>query len=103
MPPVGRIFLQVLGGARARQVTLRCTPATGEVLRELYPGAVARGWHCPPVQAPYFNTFAACELPGDLVVRLIDEAYSEAKKRLPKKILAQMEESDARQSKTRAR
>lgn len=102
VPPTGRILLQVLGGARRGQVTLRCTPATGEVLRELYPGTVARGWHCPPVQAPFFNTFAAPELPDDLVARLIDEAYSEAKKRLPKNILTQMEETDARQDKIRS-
>jgi hypothetical protein len=48
----GRIFAQVYPD----KVTLRCDRAMGERWRAERPGVVARGYHCPPAQAPYFVT-----------------------------------------------
>ncbi len=40
-----RIFAQLY----ADKITLKCTAFSGQMFRQAYPGAVVRGYHCPPV------------------------------------------------------
>lgn len=50
-----RLFAQIYPKAEDCKITLNCDMATGEFYRNIYPHTVVRGYHCPPVQQPYFN------------------------------------------------
>jgi predicted DNA-binding protein (MmcQ/YjbR family) len=83
--PSGKIFAQVatLGGVPS--ATLSCDPATAVLYRQLYPGVVVRGYHCPPVQQPYFNTFPLDGPVTDTdIIELADIAYDAVVAKLPK-------------------
>lgn len=57
------------------KITLKCTAFSGEVFRNAYPGVVVRGYHCPPVQQPYWNTIDLKRFPGEELPMMIDHAY----------------------------
>ena len=60
---------------------------TGEFYRQLYPGVVVRGYHCPPVQQPYFNTFPLDgQVPDDMIAEMIEHSYQTVVGKLPKYI-----------------
>ena len=67
----GRIFAQIYPD----KVTLKCTAFSGQAFREAYPGIVVRGYHCPPVQQPYWNTIDLERFPHDELPMMIDHAY----------------------------
>lgn len=93
----GRIFAQVATIHGVLSATLSCDPATAETYRQLYPGVVVRGYHCPPVQQPYFNTFPLVDgVPDDDVFELADIAYQVVVAKLPK--YRQRELSEAHRS-----
>lgn len=69
--PKSRIFAQVYPD----KVTLRCTRLMGEVWRAQFPGAMRRGFHCPPVQAPYFITVYPDALPDALFADMLRHAH----------------------------
>ena len=67
-------------------MTLNCDMMTGELYRAVYPGMVTRGYHCPPVQQPYFNTVALTgSVPDSELIGMIDHAYHVVVGKLPKK------------------
>ena len=81
----GRIFAQPFMLRGEPKVTLNCTPASAEFYRSVYPGAVARGWHCPPVQQPHFNTVSLDgSVPDDEIFAMIDHAYEVVVGKFPK-------------------
>jgi len=68
-------------------VTLRCTPQSAEFYRGIYPGAVLRGWHCPPVQQPHFNTVSSDgTVPDPELLQMIDHSYAVVVAKMPKYI-----------------
>ena len=68
-------------------VTLNCDMMTGEFYRRVYPEAVTRGYHCPPVQQPYFNTInLEKDVTDEELLKMIDHSYSYVVSKLPKKI-----------------
>lgn len=71
----GKIFAQLYPYPEDYKITLKCTREMGELFRFLYPHHVTRGYHCPPVQQPYWNTIALEGFPEDELIRLIDHAY----------------------------
>ncbi len=72
----GRIFAQLFYLRGKPKVTLNCTPESAELYRAVYPGSVVRGWHCPPVQQPHFNTISLdAAVPNEEILRMIDHAY----------------------------
>ena len=78
----GRIFVQLFMLRGEPNVTLNCEMMRGE----MFPDAVKRGYHCPPVQQPYFNTVTLDgTVPDDILVEMIDHAYEVAVGKLPKK------------------
>jgi predicted DNA-binding protein (MmcQ/YjbR family) len=85
-----RLFAQVflLGGQS--MATLNCDRMTGEIYRAKYPGIIIRGYHCPPVQQPYFNTILLDEAPDGEVRTLIDHAYAVVAAKLPRAVRAQL-------------
>ena len=87
-----RIFAQlfILGGTP--KATFNCDVMTGEFFRSVYPGTVTRGYHCPPIQQPYFNTVTLNGIvPDDVLINMMDHAYSVVVAKLPKKYQKELE------------
>jgi predicted DNA-binding protein (MmcQ/YjbR family) len=81
----GKIFAQVATIHAVPSTTLSCDPATAVLYRQLYPDVVVRGYHCPPVQQPYFNTLPlAGAVPDAEIIELADIAYDVVVAKLPK-------------------
>lgn len=81
----GRIFAQPFMLRGEPKVTLNCTPESAEFYRSVYPGSVVRGWHCPPVQQPHFNTVNLDGVvPDEEILRMIDHAYDVVVAKFPK-------------------
>lgn len=81
----GKIFAQFFKLQGRDMATFNCDRLYGEFYRNLYPGAVVRGYHCPPVQQPYFNTVPIDNTLDDTVVlEMIDHSYSRVVSKLPK-------------------
>lgn len=56
------------------------------MLRQAYPEVVVRGYHCPPVQQPYWNTVDLTRFPVEELPHLIDLAYEAVLSGFSKKI-----------------
>lgn len=89
----GRIFAQVFPFQDDYKITLRCEPEFGQFYRQAFPEIVVRGYHCPKVQQPYFNTIHLDRFQDDnLLLDMIDHSYEEVLKRLPQKIQNKLKE-----------
>lgn len=78
----GKIFAQLY----PEKITLKCTAFSGEALRAAYPGIVTRGYHCPAMQQPYWNTIDLSRFPEEELPFWIDHAYEAAVSSLPKRV-----------------
>lgn len=95
-----RIFAQVFTLKGVPKATFNCDILTGRFYREEYSGIVTRGYHCPPVQRPYFNTVDTESLPAEIITGMIDHSYSTVLSKLPKyaqKELAERKNKGVRQ------
>lgn len=87
----GRIFAQVFLLKGVHTITLNCDRMTGDFYRQLLPGVVVRGYHCPPVQQPYFNTMPLDgTVPDELLHEMIEHSYTTVVHKLPKYIQAML-------------
>ena len=77
----GKIFAQLY----EQKITLKCTAFSGQAFRAAYPGIVVRGYHCPPVQQPYWNTVDLERFPHEDLPMMIDHAYETVVRSLSKK------------------
>lgn len=82
----GKIFAQVYPD----KITLKCTRFQGELFRQAYPGVVVRGYHCPPVQQPYWNTIDLARFPPEELPGMIDLAFEAVLSGFSRKIQAQI-------------
>ncbi|MDD5935025.1 MAG: MmcQ/YjbR family DNA-binding protein [Clostridiales bacterium] len=71
----GKIFAQIYPYTEDFKITVKCTADMGEFYRMTYPGQVVRGYHCPPVQQPYWNTIYLKDFPEEELWNMIDQAY----------------------------
>lgn len=78
----GKIFAQLYPD----KITLKCTAFSGQMFRQAYPDVVVRGYHCPPVQQPYWNTIYLDRFPHEDLPMMIDHAYETVVASFPKKI-----------------
>ena len=78
----GKIFAQLY----LDKITLKCTAFSGQAFRQAYPGVVVRGYHCPPVQQPYWNTIDLEHFPVEELPMMIDHAYETVLSGFPKKV-----------------
>jgi predicted DNA-binding protein (MmcQ/YjbR family) len=91
----GRIFAQPFTLRGEPKLTLNCTSAAAEYYRNVYPGAVVRGWHCPPIQQPYFNTINLDDsVPDEEIILMIDHSYKNVVAKLPKYIQKELIEAE---------
>lgn len=81
----GKIFAQLYPYEYDFKITLKCTADAGQFYREVYPGKVVRGYHCPPVQQPYWNTIYLDDFPENELLNMIDLAYDTVFSKLSKK------------------
>ena len=70
-----KIFAQLYPYEHNYKITLKCTADMGDFYRQMYPDIVVRGYHCPPVQQPYWNTIYLENFPDDELLNMIDLAY----------------------------
>lgn len=82
----GKIFAQLYPNQNDYKITLKCDPEYGDFYRQAYPGIVVRGYHCPPVQQPFWNTVYIDSISSDELLNMIDHAYEQVLKSFPKKI-----------------
>jgi predicted DNA-binding protein (MmcQ/YjbR family)/N-acetylglutamate synthase-like GNAT family acetyltransferase len=83
---MGKIFAQFNPEEKFYKLTLKCNPEKAHLYRQLYPEVVVRGYHCPPVQQPYWNTvdlYAFHDM--EQLYQMIDEAYAAVVEKLSKK------------------
>ncbi len=71
----GKIFAQLYPYEHDLKITLKCTVESGQMFRMLFPEQVKRGYHCPPVQQPYWNTIQISGFPDNVLLDMIDIAY----------------------------
>lgn len=80
----GKIFAQLFILKDKETATLNCERMTGDFYRQMFPGIIVRGYHCPAVQQPYFNTFPIDDLPDELIFEMADHSYATVVRKLPK-------------------
>ena len=80
----GKIFAQLFVLKGKETVTLKCECMTGDFYRKMYPEVIVRGYHCPPVQQHYFNTFPLESVPDELIIEMTDHSYRTVVGKLPK-------------------
>ena len=86
----GKIFAQLYPFEYDYKITLKCTADAGRFYRMAYPGKVVRGYHCPPVQQPYWNTVDLNDFPEEELLNMIDLAYETIFHSFSKKVQKQI-------------
>lgn len=85
------VFVQIWTSPSVRNVTVRTEPSMAEFYRAAYPNCIRRGYYCPPVMQPYWNTISMDEnwhsdVPEDVLVSMLDDAFDACVARLPKRL-----------------
>lgn len=88
----GKVFAQIYPYPEDYKITLKCTADAGQFYRMVYPGKVVRGYHCPPVQQPYWNTIYLEDFPDEELLNMIDHAYETVFISFSKKVQKQIQE-----------
>lgn len=90
----GKVFAQIYPYPGDYKITLKCTADAGQFYRMAYPGKVVRGYHCPSVQQPYWNTIYLDDFPEEELLNMIDQAYETVFNSFSKKVQKQILEED---------
>ncbi len=90
----GKIFAQIYLYEHDKKITLKCTADAGQFYRMVYPDKVVRGYHCPPIQQPYWNTIYLDDFPDDELLNMIDLAYDTVFAKLSKKEQKRIKEDE---------
>lgn len=89
---MGKIFAQLNPEEKFYKLTLKCEPEKADFYRQVYVGIVVRGYHCPPVQQPYWNTIDLNDFEGmDMLFQMIDEAYEALIEKFSIKVRGQLD------------
>lgn len=87
-----RIFAQLFFLKGEPMFTFNGDALTGDFYRKTYPDSVKRGYHCPPVQQPYFNTVTLNgKVPDEEILRMADSSYEYVVSKLTKKVQKELE------------
>lgn len=81
-----KIFAQAFTLKGVETITLNCTEEAGIYYRNKFEGIITRGYHCPPIQQPYFNSMATESLPNEIILEMILHSYNTVVAKLPKYI-----------------
>ena len=87
-----RIFAQLFYLNGEPMLTFNGDIPTGEFYRQVYSEDVKRGYHCPPVQQPYFNTVRLMgNVPDEEIINMINGSYRYVVSKLSKKMQRELE------------
>ncbi len=87
-----RIFTQLFYLNGRPMFTFNGDALTGEFYRSTYPDDVKRGYHCPPVQQPYFNTVdLGGSVPDEEILKMVDSSYKYVVGKLTKTLQKELE------------
>lgn len=87
-----RIFAQLFFLKDVPMLTFNGDALTGDFYRKQYPDDVKRGYHCPPVQQPYFNTVSLIgSVPDEEIKNMLDGSYKYVVGKLAKKVREELE------------
>lgn len=90
-----RIFAHVFVLKGVDTLTLKCDLEAGMFYRQLYPDVIVRGYHCPPIQQPYFNTMPINGVLSDeILLEMIDHSYKTTVCKLPKYVQQRLQEQE---------
>jgi len=79
----GRIFVQLWTDKDI--LTVKCEKESGIFYRTAYPDIILRGYFCPPVQQPYWNSLNLNGgISDDLITAIIDLSYNTVINKLKK-------------------
>lgn len=82
-----RIFAQLFYLNSEPMFTFNADAMVGDFYRRAYPNDVKRGYHCPAVQQPYFNTVNLNgSVPDEEILSMIDISYGYVVGKLTKKL-----------------
>lgn len=88
---MGKIFAQLNPEETFYKLTVKCVPEKAYLYRQMYQGIVVRGYHCPPVQQPHWNTIDLSAFDDmDMLDQMIEEAYDAVIEKLSKKARKQL-------------
>ena len=88
-----RIFAQLFSLNGTPMITVNGDAVTNDFYRKIYPDLVRRGYHCPPVQQPYFNTVdLSGDIPDNDLLAMIDSSYKYVVGKLTKKAQRELED-----------
>ena len=90
----GKVFAQIYPNQEDFKITLKCTADAGQFYRQVYPDVVVRGYHCPPVQQPYWNTIYLEYFSDEELLNMIDHAYDTVLYSFSKKVQKQILTAD---------
>ena len=87
-----RIFAQLFFLKNTPMITVNGDPLINDFYRQIYPEYIKRGYHCPPVQQPYFNTIDLTgNVPESELFVMIDNSYLYVVGKLTKKLQKELE------------
>lgn len=90
-----RIFAQLFTLKGEPMATFNCDAMTGDFYRNMYPGIVTRGYHCPAMQQPYFSTIKLNgAVPDDVIKDMFDHSYNRVIQRLKKSDRKELQKSE---------
>lgn len=89
-----KIFAQIYPNSHDYKITLKCNPDSANFYRQIYPEIVTRGYHCPPVQQPFWNTIDLNHIPEEELLNMIDHAYEQVFLSFSKKIQKELIEQN---------
>ena len=90
----GKIFAQLFELNGVPMMTVNGDAVTNDFWRVRYPESIRRGWHCPPVQQPYFNTIDLTGgVPEEELLGMVDFSYRYVVGKLPKRVQRELEEN----------
>lgn len=88
-----RIFAQLFYLKGEPMFTFNGDMMTGDYYRRAFPDDIKRGYHCPPVQQPYFNTVNLNgSVPDEEFFHMVDSSYIYVVGKLTKKLQKELEE-----------
>lgn len=94
VPVCYKINKKIFAQLYPNKITLKCTAFSGEAFRNAYPGVIVPGYHCPPVQQPYWNTIYLEKFPHEELPMMIDHAYETVVAGFSKKVQREIRGSD---------
>jgi len=82
----GKLFLQLYPMPDNNKITISCEPMLADFYRQLYPGVVMHGYHCPGRLKPHMNTvYLNKDVNDTMIFKMIDHSYDRVVNKLTRR------------------